>query len=499
MIKCDWFWKLLKQWFFTLLISCFILLGGSSVSAASYDSSFQFVWDVWLDSYYSSINSNFTYSMLKWWGLLSSYIWISKAVLALDKSRIFWRSPNWYPYAYLKSNVWAGDIEWFFDRYYVCELMTWTDLNNCTPNMIDYSWSTSEFDKQVFVSFFNTVNQWEKFFVSNQDYKYIWSTWDYWYNFIRVCWNSEEIWNTFCFMGWRCYWWHSICNTFWSLVNSEHLKEQFQNWLDYWLLAQSWIWKAPWQLWYNDSYQWNWGQWSVQIWQWTITITWDYVFNTCTNWDIISSLEEEWYNKYMCYWWINTWTNYETWVNYNPIPLSWLSLHYILSHDTEFASYDSWFTYFYNLQQRTIWWSDVYLNKWTNYPAVYKTYFDLFFEYWGNWFLWNINDLNQYCWMVDSVDYNQVYNWNYFRNKCSSIISSNYNWGNYAWSGQYSAGVNWGSDVKPQTSAVEFIQDFFNKLNEVLPTDYSDIWFWALPVYIITFMIALIFFRFLMK
>ena len=173
---------------------------------------------VWIDSFTSPVNSWYTLTALKWWGVLSNFLWVWKGVLALDSQRLFWRTPNGYPYAYLKWQ--SNTVQWFFDRYYSCDLIDVGSPSNCTEVLIDYSWSSS-FDSQVFTTFFDTVVAWQKFYVFSDDYRYVGATYSETRNAIDICWNSENIWHSFCFKWWSCYWSKWVRPTecdFWNLV-----------------------------------------------------------------------------------------------------------------------------------------------------------------------------------------------------------------------------------------------------------------------------------------
>ena len=144
MIKWHLFWKSLKQLFFSSLISCFILLG-SSVN--SYN-----IQQVWLDSSPSWGDPNYQLTFLKWWGLMTSFVWYSKGVTAIYDNVLFWRTPNWLPYLYYNSYVWSK--QWFFNWYSVCDPLTWLDsvpMSNC----VDYTiWE----DTDIFVSFLKVAS-----------------------------------------------------------------------------------------------------------------------------------------------------------------------------------------------------------------------------------------------------------------------------------------------------------------------------------------------------
>lgn len=466
---------------------------------------------VWLNSFSSPLDSNYSITALKWGGLLTNYLWVWKSVLALDNQRLFRWTTNWYPYVYLHNNwtFWIATSEWFFDRYYSCDYMTWAWVpQNCSYSMIDYSWWTSDFDKTVFKSFFSTVTQWENIYIESQLYRYVGATRTYNQNYIRVCRNSTELNKSFCFMGWVCT--SNNCPYLWSLVNSQNLHSQFTNWLTFWLLNTSWIWYAPWQNWYDWQFEWS-TDWSVD---WTIdsSITWDYVYYDCTWKDILIALESEWYNKYICYWWLDNFEDYDPSINYTPVAWRWLSIAQIWAWTWSRAwdTFPEWFTFWNGLYND----SNDYTDMWSSYPAVYRTYFQIYNAY--KWSILDPRTVLEYC-QLRTLTWDTLNNtaWWYFRPVCETVVREKQtwlwdcrtDWTLYSWcelNPQVAIWTNWNwvwnlSWLTTKSDWVTFIQEFFNLAKSKLSTSFGVNYVWIIPNYIIVFLMGIVLFRFLSR
>lgn len=278
MIKWDWFWKLLKQLFSIWLISCFILLGGSFVNAWS---SFQVVW---ISSSPSFLDSQYEVSFLKWWWLLTSFIWYWREILALRDNVLFWWTPEWMPYIY------AWHFNWYYSKVFSCDsLLSWNDYaypENCSPFDINlWNWPT------IFRNFFSHVNQWDVVYYSYDD------SWrPYWRDIFELCFNSTWLNKSLCFKSCTNYnWGGSDCQ--YNLSGS----------LDFWdmevkfsTVPYSFVWQAPWQVWYT---------WNSQLWQTFTTYTgsrlgWVLSVNSWyTNSEMIDWYECIGFQPALCYWW----------------------------------------------------------------------------------------------------------------------------------------------------------------------------------------------------
>lgn len=149
---------------------------------------------------------------------------------------------------------------------------------------------------------------------------------------------------------------------------------------------------------------------------------------------------------------------------------------------------------------------------WESYPAVYRTYFQLYNTY--KWSVLDPRTVLEYC-QLRTLTWDQLNNsaWGYFKPVCETIIRekqtwlwqsrldwSIYSWGVYTWDVPIWVNWNWVwnmSWVTAQSDWLNFIQNFFNLAKSNLLTNYSWTPFGILPSYIVIFLIALILFRFI--
>lgn len=476
MIKCDWFWRLLKQWFFILLISCFGLLGGSFVNGYR-------VQQVWLQSMPSTQDSNYEITFLKWGWLLTNYLWQSKGFVAFDNSSFFWWASNWVPYFYD-----TNSIQWYFQEFWSCPEITWLDysfnINSCSSQLITWDYV------DLFKWFFSKVD--------NSDYVYYAFTpsysnssvnWSSRWNFITVCFSSDEIHSSLCFLRRFCstsYAW-GCSENYWHLTGSLNYSN-----LSFSSMSYNSYGPAPWQVGYAWIYEGTTE--GSTTWNYNNIITWDYTYDFCTIWEIISELENAWFNKYMCYGWINNFDLYDSETNYSVIPWTWLRLSQILSYSNAWSSPQEWFDFW-----NWLYWDSKFDSMRSSYPAVYHTWFDIYSRYWNNkHFDW----IREYCNMtVDlNLDRDSKYWWTVFKWVCETVIDKWRNPEAYG-SWDYPKWVNWngfGSTSWDSASDwITFIQDFFNLTKSNIATDYNWNAVWFLPKYIITFLLAVMLFKFL--
>lgn len=452
MIKWIYFWRLLKLLSFTLLISFSIWFVNFSNGAWFWlsNSWTLFDWDC-LTSWWSDfcIDSHFNITNSQWYKFWKLNVWW------WNDRYIFWK--NWMLYYYQRSNS-QSFITW----YYLSDDPTTT---NPTWNLNAedfYSWLYgNNFSKYFYFYWNNATNYYIcPYSISTSQYVCLWQT------------NSTHTWSLDYDFYWLTY---SEIN---ALVQPE---------------SSPFNWWGSW---------WGWGSVNVDI---NNTITWDYVSSNCTYQQIFDYAESNWYSSYLCYWWLNNFDLYSSTGSYNPIAWTWKTLWQILSYSNAWDSPLEWFTF----------WNWLYLDRynhtydamWESYPAVYRTWFDLYYRYW--WQLLLFDSVREYCAMkMLDIDFSTTYyKWKYFKNTCD-YIQNNWQypyWDNSTWDSDNVVWVNWvwvwnmGSwvdSVKVSDNPAVFIQDFFNQLKANLPTRY-DLWGWFLPVYIITFLCAIILFRFL--
>lgn len=466
------------------------------------------VQDVWLLKYPSTLDQNFSIWFLKGGGVLTDFLWSAKSVVALDTNTIFWWATNWMPYFY---SEWVNTIQWFFDRYFSCDALTTIDTlpENCQLWwMIDYSWDLQSI-KEIFKGFFSKVKQDDLAYYNYINDNYVGGSLRYTEQWLEICWSSEEIWKSLCFRGWTCNS-NSVyhCNWYlggWQLTNSQNLSN-----LSFWNVSNSRIWYAPWQNWYDWQFEWS-TEWSTE---WFINnqLTWDYTYADCTWKDILIALEAEWYNKYICYWWLDNFNLYDSSLSYNPIAWTWLSISQIWawSWSRAWDNFPEWFTFWNWLYSDTS--ENNYNAMWESYPAVYRTYFQLYNAY--KWSVLDPRTVLEYC-QLRTLTWNQLNNsaWWYFKPVCETVVREKQtwlwdcrvNWTLYSWceqNPQVAIWTNWNwvwnmSWVTAQSDWLNFIQNFFNLAKSNLLTNYSWTPFGILPSYIVIFLIALILFRFI--
>ena len=477
--------------------------------------------EIWLDRYPSTENSNYSIWFLKWWGLLSSYLWTAKSVLAINNDVLFWRAPNWQPYFY---SPW---FQWFFGEYFACDELTWLDSvpKNCSSIPITWDFQV------IWKGFFDQVKAW--------DYAYYWYTywnnssvnWFYYRAHIQVCWSSHEIWNSLCF-------WYNRHNSsqwsttpdVWSLVNSQNLSN-----FNFGLLSSSWIWYAPWQAWYD--WWWNIDWWSTEVTPWFVT--WDVMLSECTKQKALAWYRANGYKSRMCYssYWNNT--DLYTW----PWDAVWYALTWTDVLDVWFDTWD----YRRNWLTGEAMWYDEWFSYWRNTYNVYKknsqhtnpflgvpvSIFTLMWNVDAYGLPYNDQSVLEFCDLsLYTADYNAIYtgvassvvcsmstteyldavttnqlnpDWGYPWYMWSSVswtvtaIWSSWDWvtnrpwfHNIPWS-SWSASQSWLSTYQDWVS---FQNWYFNLLKDNF--SYPEwTWDWIVPFYIIIALCWLVFFRFL--
>lgn len=479
MIKWDWFWKLLKLSFFTLLISCFGLLGGWFVNWIWAFTTISTSWSA------SAVNSNYNISFFRKWWLFTQYLWQARSVIALDNNVLFWWAPNWFPYFY-SSHAWYWFItQWFFQDYYLCDSLSWYILSWCV-----YWWDlTWDYTKDFLKDFFSTVVDWDLVYYDFQSSAS--STPTLLRDYLKICRSSSQYNKSLCF-----FWWYEVN---WREVSPLIDSQNYQN-LTFSSIPYNSIWYAPWQAGY--WWEWEWVNSGSSDYSWSNVITWDYVYSTCTNWYVKQRMQLLGMSPYLCYWWL-TWFDILTWSSLLTTPLNpweWETVFSIFNQTNDWKNFGDWFVY----------WNTLYNNRYTmdislfnSKPTVLYWYFNLFNQYWAEY---SYTDVQEYCrLLVNWLDDNASYNWK-LKSLCGWVW-----WGGWWWWGWYDPTIDsewniviwvnwdwvWSWDWKVQSNAVSFIQDFFNELKSVVNTDYQVFWDWYLPYYIITFMLAIIFFRFL--
>lgn len=464
MIKCTYYSRLLKLSFSILLISCFGLLGNYSNASLQW-----YVDSVW--GITSQFDSGYLMSVSYKWVVNTSYLWDSKQLLMYSEWNYFFWDTDWKPYISFKN--WNSNWQGYPSDFLLCDPITNTSINNCTR----YNYSTDNSVVAWVVSRTDTVYYW-KFVQSNE-------VWEY-YQGSLFCFSNWAYNKSVCFYSCT----HPNCgssttDTIWgatlqrNLSNSKNLSLKLSE------ISSSNLWNPPWYIpWIvvgPDDITINQG------------ITWDYSYTTCTYKELIDYFEYYWYGKQLCYWWIDNFDLYNSNTDYNPVPWTWKTLMQIANYSNTWDTPVEWFNFW-----NWLYWNDNYNAMWESYPAVFHTWFDMYYMY--HWNDFPFDSLYNYCNIkrMSELDwYSDTYKWNSETLiKACRIIKLN---PDYSSSWQVNLWVNWNwvwdMGNNTETNPVESIQNFFNDIKATINTDYT--WIWFLPWYIVLFLCALILFRFI--
>jgi len=289
-IKCFWFWKLLKQLFIISLISCFILLGSSFVN-----------WE-WI---YRDVNEEFmspwssTYSQK----ILSSSAWILEGAWT-TKALIYWKYNNnssnnrlatfwrwtdnklyWYVpkawsnvrFSYRKyTKLWVFAGTWF-------EVLTTNQMSSWIP--VDNTFSVDTYYSNS--NFINKVSRFAYYMESSTNLHY------------SFCWIFDSLNTSICIFNIN--WFYDELWTSATASNDynppiswlSHIPADFDN---------SLIWTSPWTT--SSLTPTPWGQiWTP--WTWS-RLNWRLVVNSWyTNSDMIKWFECVGLQPALCYWWFD--------------------------------------------------------------------------------------------------------------------------------------------------------------------------------------------------
>lgn len=480
--------RLLKK-FKYLLIIITALLGLMSISNTEWN----FIRPVGV-YWYSQWTQSYNLAVLTKWQLLTEVLgYTKKIMMPSNEFFVFWWF-NGLPYVF-DGKVIMEDwqyLQWFIKAYYVCSpLIEWSSQpwypQNCVRNVIS-SWSVD-----IFWSFLKSL--------SREDIYSVYESTVNWWNHVRfwLCISSSELSSSLCFqtnasdIDYHTLWSPSI--TYWFTTD----------WFD--SINSAYLYDPPS---YNSSWWWMWDQ-DVDV---DNSIWWDYVYSTCSYWQIIDYLEEFWYNSYLCYWWLDNFDLYDPSINYSPVPWSWKTLSQILTNAYNNWAWNesnnwknNWFVFWNWLYQDRF--SSVdswYVSMWSSYPAIYRTWFDLYYRYW--WQNLTFDAVDEYCLMKQMVvgenALNKKYTWTRFSYACQNILAWKpwwYDswdvalWVNWQWVWLFGSWNTFSFSNDPQKA----IQEFFNRLvaNDLSASSRQYIWIWTLPYYIILFLCALVLFRFI--
>lgn len=500
MIKCDWYWKLLKLSFFGLLTSFFTIFVGSSVSADNYYKYQQ----IWLDSYPSSMNNQYDLTFLKWGAVKSEFLAVGRPLFALDENVLFWRTPNWYPYAY------SPKFQWFFDRFYSCDYFdTSGAVANCSSVSIDYSGDNS-MNYQILQNFFKKVVPWDYAYYMYNEHQYIGATYDYYVYNIRICFSSSELNKSLCFMWGRCSNDHFNDCKWYMTLSQNYTDLKFWN-VPYWSISY-----APWQAWYL-------GGWNIEGWNELVEsapITWDVMLKTCTKSRALDWYRRNWYNENMCYssYWNNTdifsgvWSVHDFSYTWTYIRSVWQDTSTYRREGQLWSSMDylTWFKYWRNTYEIYQSRSDSLNNPFYGVPVSVFMLFGNITQYWRPY---ESDSILDYCTLLTYSDLNTPYSWFYSSQICSQsaldMVADMYwvhasGWQLVAWSSWV-----WITNRVPiswevlfswweMQDSLSFQNNIFNLLKSVFRYPEEN-WNRFLPEFIVIWFIWIVFFRLIRK
>lgn len=434
MIKWACYWKSLKLLFFGLLISCFTLLGNSFVSAD--DISHELPYNFYIDSNFESIYKDLNLES-DWWN------WLYKQYSNNAVRSIFWNNWRLYTYYYESS---SSNYQWYFDK--VCKVYSETWY---LPSRWPICNDGSEFTTTWYNEFYNLQNP----------------------NFTKVV--SPEVWNFNYYSPVLCFY-DSITQYFYCFNLENH------NW---WSLNIVWR-ITDFSEYAEYSIFSNWNIWSSAI-NNNSVITWDFVYSECTVWQVKKFAEDSWLSPYVCYAWLNiSYTWLQIWTAW-----TWSSVFELFQSTNDWKNFRDWFNYRDKIFDNRFVYSDTIRQ---DKPSALYSYFNFYNQYWPEF---TSTDIENYCRIiVNNLSESSKRTW--LSSRCpiisSSSISWDFNWDIAVWVNRnWVWNMSWNENSDPIT----FIQNFFNKVKSVIPTDFNWNTVWFLPTYIILFLCAIILFRFI--
>lgn len=476
---------------------------------------------------YSPDDNNFDISFQRYWNPLTSNIWSLKPVFYLKNWTYFlWKYSDYlwwiYPFISVFDNKSNRYFQWFPLKYALCNSFIETSLS------YDLTWCTVEDltsdSYSLIQSFMNSINSNDFYsFKYNIDSFQDTRLNDFWLN---VCFSSSQFSKSLCFGIWESkyscdviYPWYSVCRD-WPLSYSWY---GITMPLSFNALDRDNFDMSPWQGWNVD--------WSSSITQ-NVSVTWNLVYNTCTNWYIINKLEYIYWSSYRhtCYaWTTDTWSVTSDYQFSNILPWNWLNIIELYNLTSNWQSRNDWFTEnTYAIQKFREW--RLNANPFLGSPIALYSYFDILYDdaLIPSLCVWDSPScpytILNYCKLVLYSDYNSPYEYWYFWSYCSDL--NNWNWDvnistwdvwsvdwtwellppwynqNNNWSSSWSAvAVDWSwilsGDTNRNFDWKTFINDVYQKFQSKLIKPYYGATIWIVPNFILVFLFALILFRFL--
>ena len=504
MIKCIWYLKSLKQLFIIWLISCFILLGNSFVSAYTCSND----WNSCYDLEFWQVYSNFSWEKYIWNVVdrnfnFSSNVFLYNWYYQSTTFRRFWAlwwETDWLHFTRQNYNA-TSKINWVLQWFFICSAMP--ENNSLLKNNNSCEFYTNFVDLKNYISNAN--------------------------RYLYYC-NVNTTSNTCNICIYNNWWWDFVCVDYWSYYTS----------LTWWFLTEEEIWsRAIRNPFWSSSLPIP-STWNNQVWNWWEL---DWVnYTVIDTWDIVYYFENNPYyrfDKWVCY----VWTN-----DFNTLYLSWSTL-WLFRANSWWTIFDLFSSQFWNtftinqvwtfINARNLnyftwfkWW-----NRDENNVPMFNAYYsinswfyqdfsdDLIVPFIWNpiafYFMWYVSSLyweystpwqaiSTYCyyklwldkdsWSMNITDDSDSSYWNNAndfinqRNKFYWLSSWSMNIQSQSWSWTILDYFTWWEDNYDFNT---FFSSSFNKFKNKISLNLSDLGAWFLPTWIIMFLIAIIFFRFL--
>lgn len=504
-----------KLLIFLLFWFCLLFLWNSTKATFEY-------MQVWLWQNQSYWNTNYDIWVIKKGRFISTYLWLSKNVLALDNQKLyFWN--NWWLYFFDDT----FSLQWYLQYMTSCDEITLSwDLQNCwSPTVVGL------YDEVVW-NFINSLIPWDWVMVEQYPSYNLgcggWCTYNRFYT--RVCFSSSTYHHTLCFL-----WDYSDYNAAWyeasyPLWSSLGLASTTTFWnIDRNLLSEP----PGFTVWDNIEWSSNTSE--------NVSLTWNLLYNKCTNWYVINKIRSVYWSEIdrVCYaWTTNTWLITSENVDqissiFHWTPKQWLDFKMLYQLTSNWESRNNRFrSYEYEMLLFKEW--RVWINPFIWRPIALYSYFDILYY---NWNLWRTSSDDGPDWMgpyfilnyckLSYTDLDSEYKWSYFSSYCSDLSYSDPwqiidEWtNNWSWQVDNDDEVlppwfdNWNNNVTWSWTAVSvdwswvlswesnknydwitFINDMYQKLQQNFLKPYNWIT-WIVPSYILVFLLALILFRFL--
>lgn len=469
----------------------------------------------------SAWNQQYTINIIPKWRFISNYLWTSKNLIALNHNYLIFWNGNWlYLYNYSKEGTLSSvNRQWFFQYMFSCDYMdydtptvSWNVLTNCTSPQKFELWD------EIVSNFISQIRLWDIVYIADKySTNWCWGYCTYHRYSLNVCFSSHVVWKTLCFIWDKSDYESSSYASKYPFTNSLGLSWN----LNFANINRSILTDPP------GFVPW----WSIEWWSSTAvdsTLQWNLVYNSCTNWYVISQLINAYWISLdrVCYAWSNDLSEVEDWVEYFWQPWFWRNFRQLFVETNNWMSWSDWYNSWGDAMNRYKRWS-VWVNPFLSQPVMLYTYFDIL---WNNWYIYLDMDepylVLNFCKLRLESNYDDEYKGSYFREYCNLLNNQNWStdfttwqvwtfewswevlppWYNqWWWDWSYTSSwavisVDWSWvlswDSNKNFDWKTFINNFYQGLQDsfIKPTE----WFVGIiPKYILVFMFALILFRFL--